>query len=98
MTTVNFYEAVPDEKLRFAVIIARKDGRLIFCKRKERNTCEIPGGHRESGESIEQTARRELYEETGAVDYTLTPVCVYSVIANTILTGKNPSACCTLRK
>ena len=88
MTTVNFYEAAPDEKLRFAVIIARKDGKLIFCKHKERNTYEIPGGHREPGEPIEQTARRELYEETGAVDYTLTPVCVYSVIAEHNFNGE----------
>lgn len=88
MTTVNFYEAVPDEKLRFAVIISRKNGKLIFCKHKERNTYEIPGGHREPGETIEQTARRELYEETGAVDYTLTPVCVYSVIAEYNFNGE----------
>lgn len=88
MTTVNFYETVSDEKLRFAVIIARKDGKLIFCKHKERNTYEIPGGHREPGEPIEQTARRELYEETGAVNYTLTPVCVYSVIAESNFNGE----------
>lgn len=88
MTTVNFYETTPDEKLRFAVIIARKDGKLIFCKHKERNTYEIPGGHREPGEPIEQTARRELYEETGAIDYTLTPVCVYSVIAEHNFNGE----------
>ena len=40
---------------------------------------EIPGGHIEPGESPEQAARRELYEETGALDYTLQPVGVYGV-------------------
>ena len=40
---------------------------------------EVPGGHREPGETIEQAARRELYEETGALEYTLLPICVYSV-------------------
>ena len=81
MTIVRFYESVPDEKLKFAVIIARKDGQWIFCRHKARDTYEIPGGHREPGEAIEETARRELYEETGALQYTLNPVCVYSVTA-----------------
>ncbi|MFR7445451.1 MAG: NUDIX domain-containing protein [Sellimonas intestinalis] len=44
-------------------------------------TYEVPGGHREAGETIDETARRELYEETGATDFDLFPVCVYSVAA-----------------
>ena len=81
LTKVRFYEAVEDGLLKFAVIIAKTNGRWVFCKHKRRSTYEIPGGHREDGESIEATARRELCEETGAIDYTLKPVCVYSVTA-----------------
>ena len=81
MTTVKFYEEVEDGLLRFAVIIAKTEGKWIFCKHRERDTFEVPGGHREDGEAIFETAKRELYEETGAVDFDIAPVCVYSVTA-----------------
>ena len=80
---VKFYDKVADELLKFAVIISKHNGKWVFCKHKERDTYEVPGGHREDGESILNTAKRELNEETGALDFSLDPVCVYSV------TGKN---------
>ncbi len=76
---VRFYEGVDDELLKFAVVIGRSEGKYVFCKHRDRNTWELPGGHREPGETILEAARRELYEETGAVDFDLAPVCVYSV-------------------
>ncbi len=76
---VHFYETAEDEKLKFAVIISKTNRRYVFCKHRERNTLEIPGGHRETGETILETAKRELYEETGAVNFDITPICVYSV-------------------
>lgn len=81
MIRVNFYDHVEDALLRFAVIIARHNGKWVFCKHRERSTWEVPGGHREAGEDILDTAKRELYEETGAVDFVIEPVCIYSVIA-----------------
>ena len=81
MTEVRFYDTVDDSLLKFAVIIACSKGRWVFCKHKERDTYEIPGGHREPGENILDTAKRELYEETGAVKYSIKPICVYSVTA-----------------
>lgn len=80
---VKFYDFVEDSLLKFAVIISKYNGKWVFCKHKERETYEIPGGHRESGENIFEAANRELVEETGADNYTISPVCVYSV------TGKN---------
>lgn len=80
---VRFYDTVEDTLLNFAVIIARSEGKLVFCKHRKRETWELPGGHREKGETIEQTARRELMEETGASQFTLQPICVYSVIGKT---------------
>ena len=79
MLKVKFYDNVADELLKFAVIISKTDNKLIFCKHKERDTYEIPGGHREPGESILETAKRELQEETGASDFKIEQICVYSV-------------------
>ncbi|MDE6591465.1 MAG: NUDIX domain-containing protein [Oscillospiraceae bacterium] len=79
---VNFYDTADDTLLKFAVIISKHNNKWIFCKHRKRDTLEIPGGHRETGESIDETARRELYEETGAVRFELTPVCIYSVISD----------------
>ena len=79
MLQIRFYDGVEDALLQFAVIISKTEGKWIFCKHKERDTLEVPGGRREPGETILETARRELREETGAIDFTLRPVCVYSV-------------------
>lgn len=87
MTEVRFYDTVDDSLLKFAVIIACSKGRWVFCKHKERDTYEIPGGHREPGENILDTAKRELYEETGAVKYSIKPICVYSVTASNEFDG-----------
>lgn len=83
MLEVKFYDNVADELLKFAVIISKHNGKWVFCKHKERDTYEVPGGHREPNESIAETAKRELSEETGALHFDISPVCVYSV------TGKN---------
>ena len=80
---VKFYDTVADSLLRFAVIISQSNGKWVFCKHKERDTYEVPGGHREAGEDILETAKRELQEETGAILFDMKPICVYSV------TGKN---------
>ena len=78
--SVDFHNigSVADEHLGYAVVMAHEEGKWLICRHRERTTWEIPGGHREAGEDIEQTAKRELYEQTGATEAELTPVEVYS--------------------
>lgn len=83
MVEVRFHESVDDNLLKFAVIISRSNGKWVFCKHRERDTYEVPGGHREAKETILETAKRELQEETGAVDFEIKPICVYSVKGKT---------------
>ena len=83
MVEVKFYETVDDSLLKFAVIIAKTNGKWVFCKHRDRDTYEVPGGHREDGEEILVTAKRELKEETGAVVFDIKPICVYSVKGKT---------------
>lgn len=83
MVEVNFYDNIDDKMLKFAVIISKTNGKWVFCKHKERDTLEVPGGHREKGETILETARRELSEETGAIDFIIEPICIYSVKGKT---------------
>ena len=80
---VNFYEDIDEKLLKFAVILSKSQGKWVFCKHRERDTYEVPGGHREENETILETAKRELNEETGAIDFSLRKICVYSVTGKT---------------
>lgn len=79
---VKFYKNIEESLLKFAVIVSKSQGKWVLCKHRKRNTYECPGGHKEDGETILTTAKRELYEETGAIDYSIKQICVYSVCGN----------------
>lgn len=56
-----------------ATVIVMKDNKILLNLRSDTNTWGIPGGSMELGETLEQAAMRELFEETGlkAESYTL---------------------------
>lgn len=70
---------ITDRDLTYVVIVAETKGKWIFCKHKDRDTWEIPGGHIEPGEKPMEAAARELQEETGAEAFELKRLCAYSV-------------------
>jgi len=78
---VKFYETheIADSLLSYAVIVSRYMDKWVFCKNRSRKSWEIPGGRREACEAISDTAKRELFEETGATKFDLTPIGIYSV-------------------
>lgn len=78
---IDYYptNTLENSQLTYAVIIAKHQGQWLLVRHKERTTWEIPGGHIEPGETADDAAKRELFEETGAVQFLLSPVCDYSV-------------------
>lgn len=81
MTEVTFYQVneIEEGKIKYVVVAARYQGKWVFSRHKERVTWDMPGGHREAGETVLEAAERELWEETGATGYELHPVSVYGV-------------------
>jgi len=78
---VRLYElgAVAEDRLEYVVIVATCGDQLVMVRHRHRDTWETPGGHIEPGEPVEDAAKRELIEETGAVNFSLVPVCEYSL-------------------
>jgi 8-oxo-dGTP diphosphatase len=81
MIRVNFFDPgyFPDRKLTYSVIASRYKDKWLFVRHHQRKTYEIPGGHIEEHETPFEAARRELIEETGAIDFSLDCICTYSV-------------------
>ena len=81
MTTVEFFKQseIGDGRICYVTAMARYQEKWVFSRHKKRSTWEMPGGHRESGETVEDAMKRELWEETGALEADIRPVGTYVV-------------------
>ena len=71
--------SVDDSKLTYVVMGARYQGQWIFVRHQQRQTWEMPAGHIEADEGPDRAAVRELFEEAGVVNSSLTVKADYSV-------------------
>jgi len=58
-------------------VVAFYKGKWLLSKHKKRTTWETQGGHIETGETPLEAAKRELYEESGAIEFDIEPLCDY---------------------
>lgn len=58
-------------------MLSEYNGSILLSRHKDRKTWETQGGHIERGETLLDAAKRELYEESGAVDFDIHPLCDY---------------------
>ena len=76
---IKFYEEESEIIPEFAVILTKMNNKWLLCKQKQKDYYEFPGGKKEKNESIQNTAKRELYEETGAINFELKQISLYSM-------------------
>ena len=65
------------QNYKYVVVCSTYRGKLLLSRHQERTTWETQGGHIEAEETPLEAAKRELYEESGAVDFTIEPLCDY---------------------
>lgn len=71
------YEVGALQTYKYVVVLSTCCGKLMLSRHKARTTWETQGGHVEAGETPLEAARRELYEESGALRYEIRALCDY---------------------
>ena len=71
------YEVGELKTYKYVVVLSTCCGKIMLSRHKDRTTWETQGGHVEPGETPLEAAKRELYEESGAVEYEIYPICDY---------------------
>ncbi len=62
-------------KIEFVNCLAHQENQILFCQWRDNDIWTVPGGRVEPGETVEETAHRELLEETGATLKNLEVLC-----------------------
>lgn len=75
--TTRIYALETLKEYKYVVILSKYDNKILLSRHKLRSTWETQGGHIEAGELPITAARRELFEESGAIDFDLEPLCDY---------------------
>jgi 8-oxo-dGTP diphosphatase len=71
------YELNTLNEYKYVVVLSEHNSKIVLSRHKERSTWETQGGHIEHGETPLEAAKRELFEESGAVDFDIEPLCDY---------------------
>lgn len=81
MFEINFYDlgTVDEKEFTRVVCVSKYKDKFVFAYNKKRKGWEIPGGHIEEGETWQEAAKREMYEETGATKIKVIPVSIYKI-------------------
>lgn len=65
------------KQYKYVVILSEYKGKILLSRHRDRNTWETQGGHIEKGETPMEAAKRELFEESGAIVFQLEPLFDY---------------------
>lgn len=76
---VELHPADSHDDLRYVVVVAFDQDRIVLSRKHGHDTWETPGGHLEPGEGPLAAARRELYEESGVRPRALYPAFDFTV-------------------
>ena len=78
---IEFFELGKIDESLFTrvVVVCRYGQKFVYVRQKGRESWEIPGGKIELNETWQSAARRELFEETGAKEFKLEPICGYKI-------------------
>lgn len=81
MLEVKIYDLGYCEEKEYSrvICVSKYKDKYVFSYNEKRKGWEIPGGHIEEGETWEEAAKREMYEETGASKIKVTPIAVYKI-------------------